>query len=57
LLHQPVVVAVAYFVVGSSLHPVLEYLLICAMSAVVTLLAYDVFVRRTALTRALFAGT
>jgi hypothetical protein len=57
LLHQPVVVAVAYFVVDSSLHPVLEYLLICAMSAVITLTAYDVLVRRTALTRALFAGT
>jgi len=57
VLHQPVVVAVAYFVVGSSLHPVLEYLLVCAVSAVVTLLAYDVLVRRTSLTRALFAGT
>ncbi len=27
VLRRPVVVAVAYFVVGSSLHPVLEYLL------------------------------
>jgi len=57
VLHQPVVVAVAYFVVGSPLHPVLEYLLICALSAAITLLAYDLLVRRTALTRALFAGT
>ena len=56
VLHQPVVVVVAYFVVGSSLHPVLQYLLICAVSAVVTLLAYDLLIRRTALTRALFAG-
>ncbi len=56
VLHQPVVVAVAYLVVGSSLHPALEYLLICAVSAVVTLLAYDLLVRRTALTRTLFAG-
>lgn len=57
VLHQPVVVAVAYFVVGSSLHPVLEYLLICATSALITLLAYDLVVRRTGLTRALLAGT
>ncbi|MBM7805363.1 hypothetical protein JOD57_001200 [Geodermatophilus bullaregiensis] len=57
VLHQPVVVAVAYLVVGSPLHPVLEYLLVCAVSAVLTLLAYDLLVRRTALTRALFAGT
>jgi hypothetical protein len=56
VLHQPVVVVVAYFVVGSSLHPVLQYLLICVVSAVVTLLAYDLLIRRTALTRALFAG-
>jgi glucan biosynthesis protein C len=56
VLHQPVVVAVAYLVVGSPLHPVLEYLLICAVSSVVTLLIYDLFVRRTALTRALLAG-
>jgi glucan biosynthesis protein C len=57
VLHQPVVVAVAYLVVGSALHPALEYLVICVLSAVVTLLAYDLLVRRTALTRALFAGT
>jgi hypothetical protein len=57
VLHQPVVVAVAYVVVGSTLHPVLEYLLICAASAAVTLFAYDLLVRRTRLTRALFAGT
>jgi hypothetical protein len=56
VLHQPVVVVVAYFVVGSPLHPVLQYLLICVVSAVVTLLAYDLLIRRTALTRALFAG-
>ena len=57
LLHQPVVVAVAYLVVGSPVHPVLEYLVICVVSTVVTLLAYDLLVRRSALTRALFAGT
>jgi hypothetical protein len=57
VLHQPVVVVVAYLVVGSPLHPALQYLLICAVSALVTLLAYDLLVRRTALTRALFAGT
>ncbi|WP_138735740.1 acyltransferase family protein [Modestobacter excelsi] len=56
VLHQPVVVTVAYLVVGSPLHPTLEYLLICTGSAAVTLLAYDLLVRRTALTRALFAG-
>jgi glucans biosynthesis protein C len=57
VLHQPIVVAVAYLVVGTSLHPVLEYLLICAVSALITLLVYDLLVRRTALTRALFTGT
>jgi len=57
VLHQPVVVAVAYLVIGSPWHPLLEYVLICAVSAVVTLLAYDLLVRRTALTRALLAGT
>ncbi|PRY48741.1 acyltransferase-like protein [Geodermatophilus tzadiensis] len=56
VLHQPVLVAVAYLVVGSPLHPALEYLLICALSAVVTLLVYDLLVRRTALTRTLFGG-
>ncbi|WP_217637205.1 acyltransferase family protein [Geodermatophilus telluris] len=57
VLHQPIVVGVAYLVVGSTLHPVLEYLLICVASALGTLVAYDLLVRRTALTRALFAGT
>ncbi|MGY1825923.1 acyltransferase family protein [Blastococcus sp. SYSU DS0541] len=57
VLHQPILVLVAYLVVGGPMHPVLEYLVICLCTAALTLLAYDVLVRRTALTRALFAGT
>ncbi len=57
MLHQPVVVVVAYLVVDSALHPVLEYLIVCVVSTVVTLLVYDLLIRRTALTRALFGGT
>ncbi|MCZ2860836.1 acyltransferase family protein [Blastococcus sp. VKM Ac-2987] len=57
VLHQPILVLVAYLVVGSPMHPVLEYLVICLCTAALTLLAYDVLVRRTALPRALFAGT
>jgi acyltransferase-like protein len=57
VLHQPVVVVVAYLVVDSALHPVLEYLIVCVVSTVVTLLVYDLLIRRTALTRALFGGT
>ncbi|MEX5717009.1 acyltransferase family protein [Geodermatophilus maliterrae] len=56
VLHQPVVVAVAFVVVGWDLGPVPKYGIICAASVVLTLGLYDLLVRRTAVTRALFAG-
>ncbi|MGK5115307.1 MULTISPECIES: acyltransferase family protein [unclassified Geodermatophilus] len=56
VLHQPVVVVVAFFVVSWDLGPVAKYVIICAASVVVTLACYDLLVRRTAVTRALFAG-
>ncbi|MGY1615498.1 acyltransferase family protein [Geodermatophilus sp. SYSU D00691] len=41
VLHQPVVVAVAFVVVGWSVHPALKYLVIVAVSAAGTLAAYE----------------
>jgi glucans biosynthesis protein C len=57
VLHQPVVVAVAFVVVRWELAPVPKYLVICTASIGITLAAYDLLVRRTAVTRALFAGS
>ncbi|MFC5830246.1 acyltransferase family protein [Nonomuraea insulae] len=54
ILHQPIVVAVAYFVVGWRAPILLEYLVIVAISLVLTVAAYDVLVRRTRVTRFLF---
>lgn len=54
ILHQPIVVAVAYFVVGWRAPILLEYLVIVAISLVLTVTAYDVLVRRTRVTRFLF---
>lgn len=54
VLHQPVVVAVAYGVVGLDLQMGLKYLLISLGSLVLTVAAYDLLVRRTRPTRFLF---
>ncbi|MGW0807004.1 acyltransferase family protein [Nonomuraea sp. NPDC002799] len=54
ILHQPIVVAVAYLVVGWRAPILVEYLVIVAVSLVLTVAAYDVLVRRTRLTRLLF---
>ncbi|WP_448628262.1 acyltransferase family protein [Geodermatophilus sp. URMC 64] len=54
VLHQPVVVAVAFVVVGWSAPPVAKYALICAFSVLITLAAYDLLVRRWRVTRWLF---
>ncbi|MGN9839035.1 acyltransferase family protein [Nonomuraea sp. H19] len=54
VLHQPIVVAVAYFVVGWQAPILVEYLVIVALSLVLTVAAYDVLVRRTRVTRFLF---
>ena len=54
VLHQPIVVAVAYVVVGWELPAVIKYVVIVAASLALTVGAYDVLVRRTAVTRFLF---
>lgn len=54
ILHQPVVVCVAYVVVGWPLPAPLKYVVIVVASLAITLGLYDVVVRRTALTRFLF---
>ncbi|MFJ8595219.1 acyltransferase family protein [Streptomyces sp. NPDC093598] len=54
VLHQPIVVAVAYFVVGWSLPIPVEYVVLVTISLVLTLTAYELLVRRTRVTRFLF---
>jgi glucan biosynthesis protein C len=46
VLHQPVVVAVAFVVVGWSLQPAAAYGLICAASVLITWACYELVVRR-----------
>jgi surface polysaccharide O-acyltransferase-like enzyme len=54
VLHQPILVAIAFYVVRTDLPALGKYLLIVAVSLAVILLVYDVGVRRTAPTRWLF---
>lgn len=54
VLHQPVVVAAAYFVVGGRAPMPVKYLAIVAVSLVVTVAVYELLVRRTRATRFLF---
>ncbi|MCY1142357.1 acyltransferase [Actinoplanes sp. Pm04-4] len=54
ILHQPIVVAVAYFAVRWNTAMIVKYLAIVAISFVVMFAAYDVLVRRTGPTRFLF---
>ncbi|GGW30650.1 acyltransferase family protein [Streptomyces griseoloalbus] len=54
VLHQPVVVALAYGVVGWSAPMAVKYTVIVAASLAVILLLYEYGVRRTAVTRFLF---
>jgi glucans biosynthesis protein C len=54
VLHQPVVVALAYGVVGWSAPIVVKYVLIVSGSLAVILLVYEFVVRRTRVTRFLF---
>ncbi|WP_037639918.1 acyltransferase family protein [Streptomyces bicolor] len=54
VLHQPVVVAIAYGVVGWPAPIVVEYAVIVAGSLAVILVLYECVVRRTRLTRFLF---
>jgi hypothetical protein len=54
ILHQPIVVGVAYGVVGWDAPIVVKYLVIVAASLTLTVAAYDLLVRRTRVTRFLF---
>ncbi|MGN9785595.1 acyltransferase family protein [Nonomuraea sp. ZG12] len=54
ILHQPVVVAVAYGVVRLDAPIAVKYPLIVAVSLLLTVAAYDLLVRRTRVTRFLF---
>jgi hypothetical protein len=54
LLHQPVVVGVAYVVVGWSAPVAVKFALIVTASLALTFAVYDVLVRRTRVTRFLF---
>ncbi|WP_345665597.1 acyltransferase [Streptomyces venetus] len=54
VLHQPIVVAVAYFVVGWSAPIPVEYAVLVTISLALTLAAYEVLVRHTRVTRFLF---
>ena len=54
ILHQTILVAIAFFVVQWSLGVAAKYAIIVALSFVGTVLAYDILVRRTNITRFLF---
>jgi surface polysaccharide O-acyltransferase-like enzyme len=54
VLHQTVIVLLAYYVVEWSISATLKYLIICVISLAVILGIYDVAVRRTRPTRFLF---
>lgn len=54
ILHQPIVVAVAYFVVGWSAPILVEYVVLVTIALTLTLAAYELLVRRTRVTRFLF---
>jgi hypothetical protein len=54
ILHQPIVVAVAYGVVRWSAPSAVKYVVIVAASLVLTVAAYDLLVRRARVTRFLF---
>jgi hypothetical protein len=51
ILHQPIVVAVAYGVVSWDAPIVVKYAAIVAISLALTIAAYDLLVRRTRVTR------
>ncbi|MBQ1157090.1 acyltransferase [Streptomyces sp. A73] len=54
LLHQPIVVGVAYLVTGWSAPIPVEYAALVAIALALTLAAYELLVRRTRVTRLLF---
>jgi len=54
ILHQTILLIIAFFVVQCSLGVAAKYAIIVALSFVGTVLAYDILVRRTNVTRFLF---
>ncbi len=56
VLHQPVVVATAFYVVQWPLGPWAKYGIICAASVALTWALYELGVRRTSVTRTLFGA-
>ncbi|UCD21316.1 MAG: acyltransferase [Chloroflexota bacterium] len=54
ILHQTILMAIAFFVVQWSLGVAAKYAIIVALSFAGTVLAYDILVRRTNVTRLLF---
>ncbi|MET9122386.1 acyltransferase [Streptomyces sp. NPDC004528] len=54
VLHQPIVVAVAYFVTGWSAPILVEYAVLVVIALVLTLASYELLVCRTRATRFLF---
>ncbi len=54
ILHQPVIVAIAFYVVRWELPATVKYGIISLASLAVVLIIYDLAIRRTALTRFLF---
>jgi len=54
ILHQTILMAIAFFVVQWSLGVAAKYAIIVALSFAGTVLAYDILVRRTNITRFLF---
>ena len=54
VLHQTPIVVIGFYVVQWEVSALVKYLVICLSSLVVTLVVYDIGVRRTRLTRFLF---
>jgi hypothetical protein len=54
VLHQPVLVAIAFYIVGWHLHPLAKYLGISFGTLIAVFAIYDLLVRRTPITRFLF---
>ena len=54
VLHQPVLVAIAFYVVRRDLHPVAKYLVIALVTLLAVVAVYDLLIRRTRPTRFVF---
>jgi hypothetical protein len=51
VLHQTVIVLLAFYVVNWPIHGILKYMALCLISLVIIVAIYDVAVRRTKPTR------